>query len=344
MAYIGAGTYTDTISTGRREEEFFGNGVLVDFALDTPVPGGYPNNIIVSVNGSVQDPTQQYTITGDWNVITFVTPPADGAKIVAIHIGSVTTALVPSPGTVGIDELQPNLRNMKVDKFTGNGSQTVFTLSQECIDSAATVSVAGIVQDYPENFAIDGTTITFTSAPSSGARIKVQHLGFGTAAKWSTLDGTITTAKLDPSGIAPNIDGGTIDGATFGGTTPPTGTLNNITLNGTSTIAGEVINTGTSGLQFPKGTTAERPVAADGKVRYNSQTMEYEGYSNGAWRQIGGGQMLGQATVKAIFYNAQSIGENITVAADQNALSSGPITIEPTYTVTLAPGSRWNIT
>jgi hypothetical protein len=58
---------------------------------------------------------------------------------------------------------------------------------------------------------------------------------------------------------------------------------------------------------------------------------------------VSGGQYLGTATVKAIAYNAQTIGENITIAADQNGLSAGPITVNSGSTVTISSGGNWVI-
>ena len=40
-----------------------------------------------------------------------------------------------------------------------------------------------------------------------------------------------------------------------------------------------------------------------------------------------GGQMLGSAATKAIFYNSNTISENLTIAAGTNGGSFGPITI-----------------
>ena len=54
-------------------------------------------------------------------------------------------------------------------------------------------------------------------------------------------------------------------------------------------------------------------------------------------------QYLGTATTKAIMYNAQTIGENITVGATQNAGSFGPITINNGFTVTVNSGGYWTI-
>lgn len=57
----------------------------------------------------------------------------------------------------------------------------------------------------------------------------------------------------------------------------------------------------------------------------------------------GGGQYFGTATTKAIAYNANSIGENVTVTAGNNGLSAGPITINNGFTVTVESGAVWVI-
>ena len=69
--------------------------------------------------------------------------------------------------------------------------------------------------------------------------------------------------------------------------------------------------------------------------------------SNGtAWvssAPASGGQFFGNAAVKAIAYNAQTIAENITVTTGNNGLSAGPITIQNTFTVTVQTGATWVI-
>lgn len=55
-----------------------------------------------------------------------------------------------------------------VDTFSGNASQTVFTLSYAYASSnAAVVYVAGVAQIPTQDFTISGATLTFVSAPSS---------------------------------------------------------------------------------------------------------------------------------------------------------------------------------
>jgi len=45
----------------------------------------------------------------------------------------------------------------------------------------------------------------------------------------------------------------------------------------------------TDAVQFPAGTTAQRPTAANGMLRYSTDDNSFEGYINGAWGAIGGG-------------------------------------------------------
>jgi hypothetical protein len=73
------------------------------------------------------------------------------------------------------------------------------------------------------------------------------------------------------------------------------------------------------------------------------QVLKYSGsaWVNGA--APAGGQYFGNATVKAIAYNANSIAENVTITAGNNAISIGVLTIASGYSVTVESGCRWVI-
>jgi len=58
---------------------------------------------------------------------------------------------------------------------------------------------------------------------------------------------------------------------------------------------------------------------------------------------VAGGQYFGSAATKAIAYNANTIGENVTVTAGNNGLSAGPITISTGFAVTVETGAVWVI-
>jgi len=66
-----------------------------------------------------------------------------------------------------------------VQRFNGDGSDTTFTLSQTVSNvQDILVSVDGVVQDSSAYTIPDGTTLTFSAAPSSGTgNIFVNYLG-----------------------------------------------------------------------------------------------------------------------------------------------------------------------
>lgn len=99
----------------------------------------------------------------------------------------------------------------------------------------------------------------------------------------------------------------------------------------------------TGSALIPVGTTAQRDGTGDGYLRYNSTTLQFEGYFNGNWQSVGGGQLLGNALIKAIFYNSTTIGEDLTIAAGTNGMTAGPITVNDGFTVTISDGSVWSV-
>lgn len=58
---------------------------------------------------------------------------------------------------------------------------------------------------------------------------------------------------------------------------------------GTSTPNVSLDVVGTDAVQFPAGTTGERPTGANGMIRYNTTDSQFEGYAGGAWGAIAGG-------------------------------------------------------
>jgi hypothetical protein len=93
----------------------------------------------------------------------------------------------------------------------------------------------------------------------------------------------------------------------------------------------------TGQANLPSGTTAQRtagPIA--GAMRFNSTDTSFEGYNGTEWGSIGGGAADG------IFYeNEQTVTNDYTIAADKNAMTTGPITIGAGVSVTIETGARW---
>lgn len=108
-------------------------------------------------------------------------------------------------------------------------------------------------------------------------------------------------------------------------------------------LTGNVTNTSTGSFQVAQGTTAQRPSGtAVGRLRYNSTTAGFEGYTAAGWGEIGGGgPSLGTDSI--IRTNAKVIAENITFAGNENGSTVGPVTVNNNYTVTVTNGSTWII-
>ena len=62
---------------------------------------------------------------------------------------------------------------------------------------------------------------------------------------------------------------------------------------GTVDSAGDIVMGGTGALKLPNGTTAQRPTAATGQIRFNNTTTEFEGYNGSAWGGLASGVPVG---------------------------------------------------
>jgi hypothetical protein len=109
----------------------------------------------------------------------------------------------------------------------------------------------------------------------------------------------------------------------------------------TPTFTGNVTMSSTGFALIPAGTTAERPVSpANGQIRYNTTTAQFEGYQGGAWGQLGGGATGGGGD-EVFVENGVTVTTSYTLSTSKNASSVGPITINSGVTVTVPSGQRW---
>jgi len=159
--------------------------------------------------------------------------------------------------------------------------------------------------------------------------ITVSSIGTGAVTETKIGTGAVTETKIGTSAVT----GTKIASAAVELTTKVTGTLpvaNGGTGATTLTANSVLLGNGTSApLTVAPGTSG------------NLLTSNGTTWTSAA--PPSGGQYLGNATVKAIAYNAQTIGENITIGATQNGLSAGPITVDTGFEVTVATGGNWII-
>ena len=128
----------------------------------------------------------------------------------------------------------------------------------------------------------------------------------------------------------------TTGNSSVGGNLAVTGTSS---FTGATAFAADSTYNGTGQVKLPAGTDAQRSgTPANGMIRYNTDLDSFEGYADGAWGGIGGAQAGG-----AIITNKDTASVNYTVAAGENGLSVGPITVDSGVTVTVTAGQRWVI-
>ena len=191
MSYIGH-SVENRISPAFLKEDFVGDGSATVFTLTNEVPGGSSHNIMVVVNNVVQEPDVAYTIADDSNdkptKLTFTGTPANGDSIYVIHRGLSGIQMKPPTNSVGVNELDANLRSFTTDTFDGDNSAYEFPLSEAPVTAnSVMVFVDGILQKLTTNYTISGTTLSFGSgnAPATGSEIEVKHLGLRTTARRS---------------------------------------------------------------------------------------------------------------------------------------------------------------
>jgi len=113
-----------------------------------------------------------------------------------------------------------------------------------------------------------------------------------------------------------------------------------VTLGSSLTVAGQLTLNNTGAAKLSVGTTAQRPTAVTGMVRYNSTTCKFEGYGATAWGALGGGATGGGAD-QVFVENGQTVTTSYTLSTGFNAMSTGPITVASGVTVTVPTGARW---
>ena len=131
----------------------------------------------ISINGVLQqpyntgiEPPNGYTLVNPGNIIVFSEAP----ESTFTFWGSV---IADSVKTFDIDD-------NKIDNFIGDGATVDFTLSQTVPDnSAILVTIDGLVKQpigasNSNDYSVDGNILTFTVAPSLGAKINVRHVGY----------------------------------------------------------------------------------------------------------------------------------------------------------------------
>ena len=170
---------------------------------------------------------------------------------------------------------------------TATNTPSAGNLTNDTNGSELAINITDGKLFYKDNSGV--VQVLATKGSASGA--------FTTLSASSTVSGTgFSTYLASPPAI--------------GGTVAAAGTFTTITATADSAF------TSTGALQLPVGTTAQQPTGAAGKLRFNSTTSQFEGYTGTTWSSVGGAAISNDTATASnlypLFANATS-GTALTV-------------------------------
>ena len=242
-------------STTLNTDLFTGNGSTVDFTISQAIDS--ENKLIVFVDGVYQNP-DAYSMPAN-TTLRFSAAPANGRKIAVYSVAGVVS------GT-----------NLNIDSFTGDGSDTTFTLSITPVNENNTLVYVGGVYQQKSTYSVSGTTLTFSTAPPSGASIEVATMNQtninvpvdDTITTAKLVDANVTTAKIADNAVTADK---IADNVALPGNISTTGTLT--VSSGNLTVNGGHVNVD-AGMSFQWGDSHERIEQSDGKIEFFTNNTE----------------------------------------------------------------------
>jgi hypothetical protein len=156
------------------------NGSLTQFDLDYSTVNqsvGDATQLIVSLNGIIQEPGIAYTLGIGGGSIVFASAPASTDTCHIVLLGGVGGTATPSDGSVDASKLVANLKDYLEDEYVANGSQTTYTLTRAVTGTnQILLTIDGIVQPTSA-YSISGTTLTISPALPNTTNVRVVHMG-----------------------------------------------------------------------------------------------------------------------------------------------------------------------
>ena len=214
-------------------------------------------NITLTPNGSGEVVASTLTVSDltDNRIVLAGTSGAleDNANLTFDGTTLAATAAVDITGDLDVDNVNIN----------GNSIITTNTNGDLNLSPNGTGTVVINTDLDVDNININGNVI---ATSNSNGDLTLTPNGTGTV---------VVSTDLDVDNV--NVDGNTIS------ITNSNGSLT-LTPNGTGTA----IVSGTTAIQVPAGTTAQRPSAVTGQIRFNSTLSAFEGYHGSSWNSLGG--------------------------------------------------------
>tara|TARA_R100000808_G_scaffold20674_1_gene44684 strand:+ start:11032 stop:13689 length:2658 start_codon:yes stop_codon:yes gene_type:complete len=172
----------DAMSDAFTRQAFTGDGSTTAFTL-SKAPAT-ENDLIVFIEGVFQTQSA-YSVSG--TTLTFSAAPANSREIIVYNITAAVNG----------DSLSQN-------NFTGDGSDTTFTLGTDPLHENNTMVFLDGVYQHKSTYSVSGTTLTFSTAPASGVAIEcithtqteVNTPASNSVVTASIVDDNVTQAKI----------------------------------------------------------------------------------------------------------------------------------------------------
>ena len=201
MAYLGRSPAYGSFE----KQSLTADGSTTTFTLNFTV--GSTASIMVSVAGVLQEPETAYNIASGGTQIVFTAAPESGDTVFVVFLGiaydvgtligtgaitgqTAETSVADDDLILIYDTSADALRKMTKANFapavslsyttrnyTGDGSDTTFTVTNGATVDSVIVTENGVVQKPTTDYTISGTTLTFQGgAPADGVAIQIREL------------------------------------------------------------------------------------------------------------------------------------------------------------------------
>ena len=316
------------------------NGTLTQFDLDYDTVNqtvGDATQLIVSLNGIIQEPGTAYTLGIGGGSIVFASAPASTDTCHIVLLGGVGGTTTPTDGSVTASKLDSGLKDYLEETFTADGTQTVFTLTRAVVGAnTLLVTIDGIVQPSSA-FTASGTTLTISEVLAVNTNVRVVHMGVK-AGIYVPANDSVTADMLANSintDIASKLP---LAGGTLTGNLGVTGTVTADAGSWSTVVSGNAITfdrNGENNIIADNGSSANLNLTAGNRIFYSAD--DYQSFKIGSSpteklriRSTGidvtgtvtsDGLTIGSSSISAgtgLFQQIQTAGNNMYVGVGSN--------------------------
>lgn len=232
---------------------------------------------------------------------------------------------------------------IQTDVFSGNGSNTVFTLSKTVYNTKDIEVVVNNVQQNPfdGSYSVSGQTLTFSGAPSSVANNIVVTYRQVTTGVLVPPDNSVTANSLVVSGVT---------AGTYGNTTAiPVITINSkgqittATTNSISGITGVTYSAANVTLSVATSTTTYNATIDSGNSSVSGLLKVVDSTANTSTTVAAAANSVAAVALKAnstIQEFSTNVTSSYTLTTGKNGLAVGPLNLANGVQVTIPTGAR----